>query len=276
MGRIEVNGTGLFVEDTGGDGPIVLFSHGLLWSGEMYRQQVAALRGRYRCITYDHRGQGKSDKPNVPSITIPQVTEDAAALIRHLDAGPVHFVGLSMGGYVGIGLAARQPELLHSLSLLATSADDEPADNARRYRMLCRVVSTLGTRPVTNKVMKIMFGRSFLEDSARAAERKEWREQLNRNRRIIVRAVKGVIERGHLEDELDRISLPTLILSGAQDAAIPPPRMDRLRKMLPHAEFMRIPDAGHTMTVETPQAVNDALSAFLDACERGRADLEVT
>ena len=271
MGRIEVNDTGLFVEDTGGDGPIVLFSHGLFWSGEMYRSQVAALRDRYRCITYDHRGQGKSDKPNVRAITLEQVTEDALALIHHLDAGPVHFVGLSMGGCVGMRLAAREPDLLHSLSLLAASPEAEPAESVSRYQKLSWVISLVGTRLVAKKIMKILFGHSFLKDPNRRPEVKRWRKQLNSNLRTIVRAVNGVIERESIEGELDRISLPTLILSGGEDAAISPKRMDRLRDLLPQAEFVRIPNAGHTMTVETPSEVNEALGAFLDACEEARA-----
>src|SRR5205823_2727516 len=122
---LAVNGVRLYYDDTGGSGEPIVFSHGLLWSGRMFEAQVAALRGRYRCITYDHRGQGRSDVPRARSHDMETVTDDAASLIEALGAAPVHFVGLSMGGFVGMRLAARRPELLRSLVLLETSADPE-------------------------------------------------------------------------------------------------------------------------------------------------------
>ena len=61
MARIAVNKVDLFYEDTGGTGEPILFSHGLLWNTSLFAPQVAALRERYRCIAYDHRGQGHSE-----------------------------------------------------------------------------------------------------------------------------------------------------------------------------------------------------------------------
>ena len=55
-----INGTQLYVHDTGGEGIPVVFSHGLLWSHEMFEDSVGALQGSFRCIAYDHRGQGRS------------------------------------------------------------------------------------------------------------------------------------------------------------------------------------------------------------------------
>src|SRR5690606_29606523 len=112
---------------------------------------------------------------------------DALALLEHLHAAPCHFVGLSMGGFVGMRIAARHPSLLRSLSLLATAADAEPAANLPRYRLLNSIVRRLGPRPVSSRVMPIMFGPSFLNDPARAAERERWRAELARNRRTIHR-----------------------------------------------------------------------------------------
>ena len=66
--RVDVNGTTLYVEDAGGSNSAIVFSHGLLLSTRMWDRQVAALRSRYRCIAYDHRGQGQSAVPNTRSI----------------------------------------------------------------------------------------------------------------------------------------------------------------------------------------------------------------
>src|SRR3954464_3832430 len=111
---MEVNGTQLHVEDTGpgSSGETIVFSHGLLWDTSLFAPQIAALRSTYRCIAWDHRGQGKSASDHRHCIGIELVTQDAIALLTLLSPNPVHFVGLSMGGFVGMRIAARRPELV--------------------------------------------------------------------------------------------------------------------------------------------------------------------
>lgn len=261
--HLTVNGTSLWVEDSGGDGPPLLFSHGLLMSGRMFEAQVAALQGRYRCIRWDHRGQGRSADVHERAISIEQVTDDAVALIRTLGLAPVHFVGLSMGGFVGLRLAARHPELLRSLALLDTSADAEPAENVPRYRLLNAITRWLGIRWVVDRVMPIMFGRTFLSDPAKAAERARWRAELAGNRRSIYRAVNGVIERDAVTAELAAIRCPALVLVGEEDVATVPAKSERIASLIAGAELTRIPGAGHSSSVEQPEAVTSALDAFL-------------
>src|SRR5437899_1734771 len=131
MPRMQVDGAELHYEDTGGGGPPVVFSHGLLWSGKMYRFQVEALRGSHRCISFDFRGQGRSPIAD-SGYDMDTLARDAAALIEKLRAAPCHFVGLSMGGFIGMRLALRRPELLRSLTLIETAAD--PGRAARLFR----------------------------------------------------------------------------------------------------------------------------------------------
>lgn len=261
--HLTINGTSLWVEDSGGDGPPLLFSHGLLMSSRMFDAQVAALQGRYRCIRWDHRGQGRSGDVIGRAISIEQVTDDAVALIRTLALPPVHFVGLSMGGFVGMRLAARHPELLRSLALLDTSADAEPAENVPRYRLLNAITRWLGIRWVVGRVMPIMFGRTFLADPAKADDRTHWRAQLARNRRSIYRAVNGVIERDAVTHELAAIRCPTLVVVGEDDVATVPAKSERITSLIAGAELTRIPGAGHSSSVEQPEAVTAALAAFL-------------
>lgn len=261
--HLTVNGTALWVEDAGGDGPPLLFSHGLLMSGRMFDAQVAALQGRYRCIRWDHRGQGRSADVSGRAISIEQVTDDAVALIRALALPPAHFVGLSMGGFVGMRLAARHPELLRSLMLLDTSADAEPAENVPRYRLLNALTRWLGIRWVVGRVMPIMFGRTFLSDPAKAADRAHWRAQLAGNRPSIYRAVNGVVEREAVAPELGKIRCPTLVLVGEEDVATVPAKSERICALIAGAELVRIPGAGHSSSVEQPAAVTAALDAFL-------------
>jgi 3-oxoadipate enol-lactonase len=253
----------LHVEDTGGEGPPVLFSHGLLWDTRLFAPQVAALRARHRCIAYDHRGQGRSEV-TADGYDMDTLAEDAAALIERLGVAPVHFVGLSMGGFVGLRLAIRRPELLRSLVLIDTSAGPEAPGNVPRYRVLNLIARWFGFRPVVDRVLPIMFGRTFLADPARAAERAEYRARLLAlDRSGTPRAVRGVIERAGVEGELRHIRTPTLVIVGAEDVATPPAKAQALAAGIAGARLVQVPAAGHTSTLEQPAAVNAALADFL-------------
>lgn len=265
MPWMDVNGTRLYYEDTGGSGVPIVFSHGLLWSCRMFDKQVAALKDRYRCIAYDHRGQGQSDVSRVHTVDMDMVYEDAAALIEKLGVGPCHFVGLSMGGFVGMRLASRRPELLRSLMLLETSADPEPTENVSRYNLLNFIARWFGVKWTLKAVMPIMFGRTFLEDPARASEREVWQRHYLSNRKDIWRAVNGVTYRRSIHEELSRIRTPTLVIVGAEDVATVPAKAERIHAGIAGSRFVKLPRGGHTSCVEEPALVNAALEDFLRA-----------
>jgi len=263
MPLMKVNGAELYVEDTGGGAETIVFSHGLLWSGRMYDAQVAHLKARYRCVTYDHRGQGQSP-PSPTPYDMETLAADAVALIGALGVAPVHFVGLSMGGFVGLRLASRQPELLRSLVLVDTAADTEPRANIPKYRAMSWVTRVFGYRPVLGSVMKIMFGPAFLEDAARAAQRRTMEQHLLALPDQATRAaLEAVIRRRHVEDELAKIRTPTLVVHGAEDRAIVTPRARKMFDAIAGARWVTIPRAGHTSTVEEPDAVTRAIEEFV-------------
>ncbi|HSK23832.1 MAG TPA: alpha/beta fold hydrolase [Egicoccus sp.] len=263
MPTLDVNGTRLYYEDSGTGDEVILFSHGLLWDHRMFGPQVEALRSDYRCIAYDHRGQGRSAVPTEATIPMDLLALDAVALIEKLELGAVHVVGLSMGGFVGMRVAAWRPDLVRSLSLLETSADPEPSRNVPRYKALNLVVGVAGTKPVSSQVMPIMFGRTFLDDPARAAERDRWRAILESNARSITKAVNGVIQRPSFAEHLSEILAPTLVVVGDEDVATTPAKAQGLVAGIPGARLVTIPGAGHTSTIEQPQAVTAALREFL-------------
>src|SRR5688572_10321517 len=135
MPTLDVNGTTLYYEDTGpgATGQTIVFSHGLLWGTELFAPQIEALRGRYRCIAWDHRGQGRSAADHRNTIGMELVWQDAALLLDALGVSRVHFCGLSMGGFVAMRMASRRPDLVRSLILIETSSDPEPIENIGRY-----------------------------------------------------------------------------------------------------------------------------------------------
>ncbi|MBZ4419877.1 alpha/beta fold hydrolase [Myxococcus sp. RHSTA-1-4] len=265
MPFLSIRGAQLYYEDSGGSGEPVVFSHGLLWDSHLFSRQVEALKGRYRCIRYDHRGQGRSEAPeDGRPIDLRTVYEDAVAFIQALKLAPCHFVGLSMGGFVGLRVAARHPELLRSLVLLDTSASAELPGNLTRYRLLAAVTHWLGLWPVVDRIMRIYFGPTFMNDPARRAEREALRRQLASNPRAVWRAMDGVINRRSVEGELHRILTPTLILVGEEDAVTLPEMADRLHERIAGSRLVRLPHGGHMSNLEQPEAVNAAISAFLD------------
>ncbi|HEX3764709.1 MAG TPA: alpha/beta hydrolase, partial [Kofleriaceae bacterium] len=172
MAMLEINGTSLFYEDTGpgSTGQTIAFSHGLLWGTEQFAPQIAALRARYRCIAWDHRGQGQSAADRRNCIGLELVWQDAALLLESLVHGPVHLCGLSMGGFVAMRMAARRPDLVRSLILLETSADPEQPEKVARYRLLAGVTRVLGTGVTRSRVAPIMMGKTILADAARRGD----------------------------------------------------------------------------------------------------------
>jgi pimeloyl-ACP methyl ester carboxylesterase len=266
MPELAVNGTTLYYEDTGpgSTGDTIVFSHGLLWSTELFAKQIEALRARYRCIAWDHRGQGRSASDEDRNcIGIELVWQDAVALLSALGTGAVHFAGLSMGGFVGMRMAARRPDLVKRLVLLETSSDPEPPENVPRYRMLSNVTRLFGPRVVKSRVAPIMLGKTILTDPTRKDELARHLDVMTQ-RRDIWRAVNGVIDRAPIHDELARITAPTLILVGDEDVATPPAKAARIHEAIAGSTLVTIGGAGHSSSVEQPAAVSEAIARFLD------------
>ena len=269
MPKAKINGVSLHYTDTGGDGPAIVFSHGLIMSKAMFDAQIDRLKDRYRCIAYDHRGQGESEVTE-SGYDMDTLTDDAIALIDELGVAPCHFVGLSMGGFVGMRLAARRPELVKSLTLLETSADAEPAENAPKYRRLNFVARWFGLSLVVGKVMPILFGTTFMTDPGRSSERELWRKRIIGNHRIgITRAVVGVVERPGVMDELANIACPTLVAVGDEDTATVPAKSERIVAAINGAQLSIIPAAGHSSTIEQPEFVSDIIERFIGEVENG-------
>ena len=269
MALIEVDGVRLYVEDTGPppdrpDARPVVFGHGVLFSGRSFATQVARLRDRHRCVTIDWRGQGRSPA-TASGYDMDTLTDDVVGVVAALGLGPVHYVGLSMGGFVGIRLAARHPDLVHSLTLLDTSAGPEPPENVPRYKLLARVYGVLGIRPVRSRVETIMFGPTYLADPRSKAEIDAWIAELAAAKRSgIKKAIYGVTDRQPVLDLLPRITAPTLVAVGADDVATPLPRSEAVVAGISGARLEVVPGAGHSSSIEQPEIIADLIEAFIE------------
>ena len=247
------------------DAPTVFFGHGLLFSGWMFEPQIAALRDSYRCVAIDWRGQGSSSAVR-DGYDMDTLAADATALIEHLNLAPVHYVGLSMGGFVGQRIAARKPHLVRSLTLLDTSAGPEDPDSASQFKLLSFIYWIVGIKPLRKKVLPLMFGPVFLADPANAALIAEWERRLARCKRAGTgRAVRGVADRAAVDAEIPSITAPTLVLVGADDAATPVRKSETIAATIPGARLEVIPDCGHSSSLEQPAAVTRVIREFLES-----------
>jgi 3-oxoadipate enol-lactonase len=267
---VEVNGIQVNIEDTGAppgrpDAPVVVLGHGLLFSTTMWRHQVEALRASYRCVAIDWRGQGRTPATR-DGYDMDTLYADAVGVIERLDAGPVHYAGLSMGGFVGLRLGARRPDLLRSLTLIDTSAGPEDPDNVGRYRLLASIYRAVGWRPLKGKVAPIMFSEGFLATPEGRRVMETWAGELRQQARSGTRkAILGVTDRVPVVDEIGAITTPTLVVVGAGDVATPSGNSDAIADLVPGAQLVKLPGVGHVSTLEAPDAVNAALLPFLAA-----------
>jgi 3-oxoadipate enol-lactonase len=265
MPKIKVNDVSLNYQEQGKGEETILFVHGLLFNHHMFDAQVDALKSSYRCVAFDLRGQGDSEVTS-KGYDVDNLTRDTVALIKALDCGPCHFVGLSMGGFIGMRLAIGHPKLLRSLTLLDTSADPEPGENIFKYKMLAFIGRIFGFRPLMGQLLPIMFAKDMLEDETKSKTLEYWKQQLSKNNRTgSSRAAMGVIERKGVYQQIGQIKIPTLIVVGEQDVATTIEKSERMHKAIRHSEMLVIPAAGHSSSIETPGEVTQALHNFISS-----------
>jgi 3-oxoadipate enol-lactonase len=261
-------GATIHYNDTGvargnADAATVLFGHGLFFSGWMFAEQTAALRAQYRCLAIDWRGQGDSPAGR-NGCDMDTLTDDALALVDMLDVAPVHYVGLSMGGFVGLRIAAQRPEVLRTLALLDTSAQAEAPKSARRYKVLAALYRLTGALPLAPAISHVMFGPSFRRNPANAPVLEHWRRTLRRSSRSgVSKAVLAVANRASVAHVLPTITVPTLVIVGVDDAALPPSHAAHIAKAIPGARLHTIAHCGHSSSLEQPAVITEMLEDFL-------------
>lgn len=266
MPHLTLNSRQIAYADTGAGTETVVFSHGYLMNSRMFDHQVAALRNQYRVIAFDHRGHGESGPCRDP-FGMYDLVDDAEALIRELVDGPVHFAGMSTGGFVGMRIALRSPELIRSLTLIDTAAGAEDPAALKQYNQLLFAVRWLGVKPLTGKVMPILMGPTFLSDPARKADVAFWREQLGAlDKRSVHRFGKAIFGRDDVLADLEALDAPppTLIIVGMDDIATPVAKSKAMHRAVKGSVLTTVADAGHTSPVEQPEAVTVAMVPFLE------------
>ncbi|WP_139279734.1 alpha/beta fold hydrolase [Rhodococcoides yunnanense] len=256
------DGSIAYVDSGAADGTIFVLSHSLFFDHTMFTPLTALLvDAGHRVVAYDHRGQGASSPANLARLSMDELTEDAAAFIEHLDLGPVHFLGNSMGGFIALRLATRRPELL--LSAIAASSSAEEEHQLEAFAPLVDALHEAGAEPVVDTLMHIMFGDTSLATGGPVVQ--HWRGKMAALPNTIADSADRVIHRDGLVEELAECGVPVLAISGSEDHAYPPPLSDEHIAAATDGTFRRVPAAGHSVSLEQPQTVFTHLIEHLAA-----------
>ncbi len=250
-----------------GAGDTLLLVHGFPLNHTMWHEQIAVLSERYRVIAPDLRGFGRSvysSASNTPAtLSMEQHADDLAALLDSLGIeGPVHFCGLSMGGYIAWQFWRRHGERVRSLLLCDTrpSADTEEAAQGR-LAMANRVLAA-GNFFVSDAMLPKLVAPDHLREDSDVVSR--IREMISGTApESIAAAQRGMAERIDFTATLTDIDVPALVLVGEHDAITTAAEMRTIAEALPNGQFVEIPAAGHMAPMEEPAAVNAALQDFL-------------
>jgi len=259
---IEANGIGVNYELSGPqDAPIVVLSHSLGCSLEMWNSQIPLLEAHFRVLRYDTRGHGDTDAPEGP-YTMPLLGEDALALLEVLGIDRVHWIGLSMGGMIGQYLALHHANRFRSLVLCDTAAK-MPAEKQPEWQERMETARQKGMEALVEATMERWLTRSFLDQHPPELDR--IRQQ------FLATPVNGyigcteAIRRIDFLDRLPEINLRTLVIVGEEDPATPVDAARAIHERIAGSRMVVLPSAAHLSNVEQAEAFNRALLEFLES-----------
>lgn len=246
---------------TQGQGPLVVLSHALGCDLSMWDGVAAALQDRYTVLRYDHRGHGRSPA-TAGAYTMDDLANDAAELIRAQGQGPVHFVGLSMGGMTAQALGARHPELVRSLTIANSAASYDEGARAM-WQARIDTVLAMGIPPIADGAMMRWFTPEFRVDQVQGgAERvARLRAVLEATAPVPYAAACVAVAGIELDAGNARIACPTLVIAGSRDEATPPAMSQAIAARIPGAQLRSL-DAAHLSAVEQPEAFAALLTGF--------------
>jgi 3-oxoadipate enol-lactonase len=242
-----------------GSGPPVVLLHGLGWDSSLWFPTLTQLAMQHRAIAADTRGHGESDKPEGP-YSIAQFADDWAALLDHLRVRKATLVGLSQGGMVALALAISRPELVARLVLVATACRSHPDAKANMEARIAALADA-GPEAAAQIAAESIFSTTWRQQNPEELARfLHWRclapaEPLT----AAMRAVYGF----DLSSGLPHIRVPTLVVAGTGDTLIPSAASQQIADLIPGAELHLLPDAGHIIPVEAPDAFARLLQDFL-------------
>jgi pimeloyl-ACP methyl ester carboxylesterase len=253
-------GTTVGMTDSGGDGPVVGFSHGFLMNHTMFAPQVEALRDAYRVVTYDERAHGEAEPEG--SWSYWDMADDVLAILDHLGVERAVLAGMSQGGFLSMRAALRAPDRVRALILIDTQAGTEDPEVLPLFEAMTADWEANGPSEDTlNYAAFAILGPGADEEAWKAL----WRTRPNH---YAGPAMHPLATREDITDRLGEIACPALVIHGEADASIPLERAHALVDGIPNARpLVVIPGAGHAANLTHPEAANPPIREFLDSLD---------
>jgi 3-oxoadipate enol-lactonase len=258
--KMHANGIDINYELTGKKGaPVVMLSHSLACSQVMWQPQMDMLESTFQALRFDTRGHGDSDAPE-EAYSLEQLAMDAIGLLDALKIDTVHFVGLSMGGMIGQGLALDYTDRLKSLALCDTAAI-MPDETQPIWQDRIEAAGETGMAGQVGETLERWFRPEYLQQNPPEVEM--IRQQ------ILATPVAGyigcceAIRRLKYLDRLTEIKLSTLIVVGEEDPGTPVAASEAMHARILDSKLVVLPSARHLSNIEQAEAFNTALMGFL-------------
>lgn len=258
--RIKANGIEIHCELTGKpDAPVVVLSHSLASSMVMWEPQLKVLEPDFRVLRYDMRGHGSSEVVK-GAYTLEVLGNDVIGLLDALDIGSVHFMGLSIGGMIGQGLALDHADRLQSV-ILCDTAPLLPEEAKPLFVERITQAREHGMASLAEGTLARWFTPSFLEKDPPVVN------QIHKQ--ILATPVEGFIGCSHAIlglnylDRLAEIGLETLVIVGEDDPGTPVTAAEAIHGEIRNSELVILPSAAHLCNIEQAENFNRAISDFL-------------
>ena len=247
-------------DDTGGaHAPLVLI-HGYPLDRTLWAAQTRGLRSVARVIAPDLRGFGGTPLPE-GHVTMDTYAADVAALLDKLGVDRAVVGGVSMGGYVAFAFRRLFPARVRALVLVDTRPGPDSAEGKKARDDAIALARAEGAAAIAARMLPKMPGKGAAPGYVRSLSDLMSRQPVGG----IVAALGAMRDRVDSTPDLARIDVPTLVVSGAEDALVPPAESVAMSKAIRGARLVLVPGAGHLPNVETADAFNDAVRAFLAA-----------
>ncbi|MEZ5114720.1 MAG: alpha/beta hydrolase [Candidatus Nanopelagicales bacterium] len=250
--------------DDVGSGPVVVLLHAFPCDASMWQRQRDSLAAAgWRVVTPDLRGFGRSPLGDDPP-SVDRMAEDVHDLLRRLDVDRYVLGGLSMGGYVTMAMLRRAPRPVAGVVLADTkAAADPPAAAENRERMAAEVVAAGSAGPtLRTAVLPALLGATTVATRPDVVERVTGYVDAA-PAATVAWAQRAMAARPDSFDLLTSLTVPTLVLYGAEDALSPRADQDAMAQRLARGTLVEVPGVGHLSAVEDPDAVSRALVDFL-------------
>lgn len=247
------------------------------------KARYGKLAEKMQLVYFDQRGQGRSARGDPQKYTLDENVEDMEALRRHLGLGPIVSIGNSYGGRVAMAHAARYPEAVSHLILIATSAHAGSMQRAKE------IVAAIGTPEQIAMCEDLHAGRldtiekmqRYFEVTAPLYSRKHDATAkggigpaiLSPEAQNRAYGEHGFLRTLDLRPELAAITAPTLILAGRHDWRCAPEFSEEMHRLIPHSDLRIFEESGHTVAKDEQQQCLDAIAGFIvyNTRERGKS-----